>query len=318
VSNAPQPNSPHFGHRFDLSDEALSGELKKTAGKTPAHWSIEELLARHWQPVFEYAELWTVSDRAAGVLAASAFTRAFLDALRWPGPRTAWRPGLLLTVQRIVEEWAEDERRRAALRPALRPRGRPAAARLSVPADRRLINRAFHRLQERARCLLWHVEVEAEGLEVPATLLGLAPETAAAQLESARIRFREVCVEAHRELATHQTCLRFSRLLDVSVQRGGTHLVPDLQHHLSGCDHCRHTAEQLDHSGDRLGVLIAEAVLVWGARAYLASRPARGWSRTNGASGASHGSSGLRHGIHRRPSHGFRPHAGDSAPPLSA
>ncbi|MGW1747287.1 hypothetical protein ACWCRD_17100 [Streptomyces sp. NPDC002092] len=285
---------------------------------TLAHWSIEELLARHWQPVFEYAELWTVSDRAAGVLTASAFTRAFLDALRWPGPRTAWRPGLLLTVQRIVEEWAEDERRRSALRPALRPRGLSAAARLSVPADRRLINRAFHRLQERARCLLWHIEVEAEGLEVPAVLLGLPPETTEVQLESARVRFREACVEAHRELATHQTCLRFSRLLDVSVQRGGTHLVPDLQHHLTGCDHCRHAAEQLDHSGDRLGVLIAEAVLVWGARVYLGSRPARGWSQASRAPGASHSSWGLGHATHRRPADGLWSHAADATPPLSA
>ncbi|MCD9880188.1 hypothetical protein [Streptomyces guryensis] len=110
---------------------------------------------------------------------------------------------------------------------------------------------------------------------MPTALLGLAPETAAIRLESSRALFRQACVAAHRDLAPDETCLRFSRLLEVSVQRGGTHLVPDLQHHIASCTHCRYAAEQLDHAGDHLGLLIAEAVLIWGARPYLAWRPAR-------------------------------------------
>ncbi|WP_405657856.1 hypothetical protein [Streptomyces sp. NBC_00079] len=316
--DAPHPKSSHAGHQRDLSDEELTREVRKPSGNQPAHWSFEELLARHWQPVVEYAELCTVSDQAAGILSSAAFTRLFVGALRWSGPMAVWRPELLVTVDRIAAEWADDPRRQASLHPALRGRDEPSVARPSMPENRRLVYQAFQRLPEPARCLLWHAEVEAEGLEVPATLLGLTPMTAAAQLESSRVRFRAACVAAHRDLAAYEACLRFSRLLDVSVQRGGTHLVPDLQRHVADCSHCRYAAEQLDHSGDRVGVLIAEAVLDRAARAYLDSRPARRRAREAPAVSGPYGSSSPRYGARPRPSHGSWPDTVDSAPPLSA
>ncbi|MFF3565127.1 ricin-type beta-trefoil lectin domain protein [Streptomyces sp. NPDC002574] len=296
-------NSPHPGHLFDVSDEALSVELRNFSGKKALHQPFEELLARHWRPVFEYAELCAVSGHTAGILASAAFTRVFVDTLRLTGPSSAWRPELLVTVHRIAEEWATD-RRRASLHRGLRLRGDQADPRLAVPDNRRLVHRAFQRLPEPARCLLWHVEVDAENVAVPAALLGVGHEKAAGQLELARTRFREACVQAHRDLAPYESCLQFSRLLDISIHRGGAGLVPDLQRHIAKCDHCRYAAEQLDHSGDRLGALIAEAVLVWEARAYLDSRPARRAARDNDAAAAAAGRpggpAGPRHGGRRR------------------
>ncbi|MDX3076566.1 ricin-type beta-trefoil lectin domain protein [Streptomyces sp. MI02-7b] len=296
-------NSPHPGHLFDVPDEALSVELRNFSGKKAVHQPFEELLARHWRPVHEYAELCAVSGHTAGILASAAFTRVFVDTLRLTGPSSAWRPELLVTVHRIAEEWATD-RRRASLHRGLRMRGDQADPRLAVPDNRRLVHRAFQRLPEPARCLLWHVEVDAENLAVPAALLGVGQEKAAGQLELARTRFREACVQAHRDLAPYESCLQFSRLLDISIHRGGAGLVPDLQRHIAKCDHCRYAAEQLDHSGDRLGALIAEAVLVWEARAYLDSRPARRAARDNDAAaaqaGRSGGQAGRRHGGRRR------------------
>ncbi|MGW3248406.1 ricin-type beta-trefoil lectin domain protein [Streptomyces sp. NPDC001070] len=296
MKESPHPNSAHPGRLFGVPDEALSGEIGNSSGKNAAHQPFEELLARHWRPVFEYAELCTVSGHAAGILASAAFTRVFLDTLRLTGPTAAWRPELLITVHKIAEEWAED-RRRAWLHRRLRPRPDQTDPRLAIPENRRLAFRAFMRLPEPARCLLWHAEVDAEPLDVPAGLLGLEPEKAAAQLELARTRFREACVQAHRDLAPYEACLQFSRLLDISIHRGGAGLVPDLQRHIARCDHCRYAAEQLDHSGDRLGALIAEAVLVWEARGYLDSRPTRRAARGTDAGG---GSSGPRHGGRRR------------------
>ncbi|WP_240503273.1 RICIN domain-containing protein, partial [Streptomyces prasinopilosus] len=57
-------------------------------------------------------------------------------------------------------------------------------------------------------------------------------------------------------------------------RRGGT-LLPDVQRHLAECRYCRNAAEQLSHFEGELGTLIAEAVLGWGARRYLDSRPGR-------------------------------------------
>ncbi|MEU6344529.1 ricin-type beta-trefoil lectin domain protein [Streptomyces sp. NPDC046977] len=297
-------NSPHPGHLFDVPDEALSVELRNFSGKPAVHQPFEELLARHWRPVFEYAELCAVSGHTAGILASAAFTRVFVDTLRLTGPSAAWRPELLVTVHRIAEEWATD-RRRASLHRGLRLRGDQTDPRLAVPDNRRLVHRAFQRLPEPARCLLWHVEVDAETVAVPAALLGVGQEKAAGQLELARTRFREACVQAHRDLAPYESCLQFSRLLDISVHRGGAGLVPDLQRHIAKCDHCRYAAEQLDHSGDRLGTLIAEAVLVWEARTYLDSRPARRAARDNDAAAAAGGPSGPRHGGRRRKAGGL-------------
>ncbi|MPY63759.1 hydrolase, partial [Streptomyces spongiae] len=151
-----------------------------------------------------------------------------------------------------------------------------AAARLLPADDRKLVSRALHGLPERARCVLWHAEVEAEDPAVPAAILGVTPEDATVKATHARALLRDACMRAHRETAPDEECRRFSRLLDVALRRGDLGLDPDLREHLADCPHCRHTADQLDHSGSRLAVLLAEAVLGWGARAYLDSRPGRG------------------------------------------
>ena len=56
---------------------------------------------------------------------------------------------------------------------------------------------------------------------------------------------------------------------------GAGALLPDVEQHLLVCRHCRHAAEQLSHFEGELGVLLAEAVLGWGARRYPHSRPGR-------------------------------------------
>lgn len=256
-------------------DEELAVELRQRSGRGPADHPVGELLARHWVAVFSYARLCTSEPQYAGMLTSAAFARLFGEAQRKSGPTAAWRPHLLMTVRRIAGEWDADKRR-ALLNPRLLTADTErAAARLLPREDRLLVARAFHRLPERARCLLWHTEVEAEDLAIPSALLRLEPADAPAQLERARVQLRDACVEAHRELAPQEECRRFNRLLDVSIQRGGADLDRDLLRHMSRCPYCRHAADQLDQSGDRLSVLLAEGVLGWGARDYLGSRPGR-------------------------------------------
>ncbi|MCD9874488.1 RICIN domain-containing protein [Streptomyces guryensis] len=272
MKDAGLSNSPTPDRRFFVTDEQLSAELKKWTGTTPALQPVGELLDRHWEAAFAYARLCTDGAASAGMLTTAAFTRLFGETLRQNGPTSAWRPQLLVTVRRIAAEWDNDHRREH-LHPELCSEGGDrVAARLLPPSGRRLLSGAYQRLPQSARCVLWHVEVEAEPLEIPAGLLGIEDEDARVELERARERLREECLQVHRELAPEQECRRYLRMLDVTYRRGGVDIDPDLNAHLAGCRHCRQTADQLAQFNQGLGLALAEAVLGWGARAYVESR----------------------------------------------
>ncbi|MGW5639939.1 RNA polymerase sigma factor, partial [Streptomyces sp. NPDC003832] len=274
MHDAGSPNSAGSARPIELTDAQLSAELKNWTGASPALQPVGELLDRHWAAGFAYARLCTSSARAAGMLTTAAFTRLFGQTLRQSGPTSAWRPQLLVTVRRVAAEWDTDQRREL-LHPELRSDelgGDRVAARLLPPAHRRLLSGAYQRLPQAARCLLWHTEVEAEPLEIPAGLLGLDEAGARAELGRARDRLREECLQVHRELAPDQECRRYLRLLDVTYRRGGVGVDPDLSAHLDGCPHCTDTAAQLDSFNHGLGRALAEAVLGWGAAEYVESR----------------------------------------------
>ncbi|MFF1548491.1 ricin-type beta-trefoil lectin domain protein [Streptomyces sp. NPDC058291] len=282
VNDAGLSNSPS-ARRFDATDEQLSAQLKKWTGASPALHPVGELLDRHWEAAFAYARLCTDGERAAGMLTTAAFTRLFGETLRQNGPTAAWRPHLLVTVRRVAAEWDADGRR-DLLHPALRSEaegedddgmaGDRAAALMLPPVHRRMLSRAFQRLPESARCMLWHVEVEAEPLAVPGGLLGLEEDGARVELRRARERLREECLQVHRELATDDECHRYHRLLDVTCRRGGADLDPDLRRHLEQCRHCAHTADQLRQFEGLLGAALAEGILGWAAAAYVEVRMA--------------------------------------------
>ncbi|MFG2026419.1 ricin-type beta-trefoil lectin domain protein [Streptomyces sp. NPDC048825] len=237
----------------------------------------EQLLARHWAAVHSYARLCTSSTQYAGMLTTAAFTRLFGESGRRTGETVAWLPRLLVTVRAVAAEWDADHRR-SQLHPDLHSGpedGDRASVRLLPPENRRLVSRAFQELPEPARCILWHVEVEAEDLAIPAELLGLTAADAPAQLEKARELLRAGTLEAHSALAPREECRRYNRLLEASVRRSNTKTCRDLLRHMNKCGYCRYASDQLDQSGGRLPVLLAEAVLGWGARPYLDSRPGR-------------------------------------------
>ncbi|MFF7791017.1 ricin-type beta-trefoil lectin domain protein [Streptomyces sp. NPDC007991] len=275
MNDAGPSNSPGPARRIGATDEQLSAELRKWTGATPALHPVGELLDRHWEAASAYARLCTDGSRSAGILTTAAFTRIFGETLRQTGPTSAWRPHLLVTVRRIAAEWATDHRR-DMLHPELlsgTDEGKRVAARLLPQQHRRLLSGAFQRLPQSARCLLWHVEVEAEPLAVPAGLLGLDAEGARVELDRARDRLREESLQLHRELAPDEECRRYLRLLDVTYRRGGLGVDPDLRAHIQGCGHCSAAADQLGRFNHGLGLALAEAVLGWGGLEYAQSRP---------------------------------------------
>ncbi|MGC9539468.1 RICIN domain-containing protein [Streptomyces sp. UG1] len=290
----PRPPYPPPGGVPEESDEGLAARLRGRPDGEAAP-SVALLMARHWQPAHEYAVICLASPAEAANLVTAAAFHHVLDRLAMGEPAAALRPRLLVAVRDAVRQWSADERIAGVLPEVRKPAGGRGmrTAKSMTPENRKLADRSFQALPGVSRCLLWHTEVEAEPLSVPAGLLGMDTVTASAALEQARDKFREGCVHAHRELAPTKDCRFYNRLLDVPIRRGGA-LLPDVQQHLTECRYCRNAAEQLSHFEGGLGVLIAEAVLGWGARRYLDTRP----GRTRGSAPRARGSA--RHGSARR------------------
>ncbi len=224
----------------------------------------------------DYAVVCLTSACPTAHLVATAAFHDVLGRMAGGAVGSALRPHLLVAVRDIVRAWADDDAACATLPELRKPAGGRGlrATKPGTPERRQLAERAFRALPAASQCLLWHTEVEAEPINIPAGLLGIGPATAAAALEQARAQFRAGCVRAHRELAPSGECRFYNRLLDVPLRRGGT-LLPDVRRHLTVCAYCRHAAETFVLFDTRPGLLLAETVLGWGARRYLDSRPAR-------------------------------------------
>ncbi|MEU5665293.1 RICIN domain-containing protein [Streptomyces longwoodensis] len=271
----PRPPYPPPGGDSGESDESLAAGVRGGPDGEVAE-STALLIARHWRPVHDYAVICLASSGSVAAMVTGAAFHQVFDRLKLGEQGTALRPRLLVTVRDTVLLWSGTGRISGVL-PAL---GKPSgargmrAAKTLVPENRVLAERAYQGLPSVDRAVLWHVEVEAEPLGLAAALLGVDADTAAAALDQARDKLREGLVRAHRELAPSRDCRFYNRLLDVPLRRGAQ-LLPDVRRHLDACRYCRAAAEQLGHFDGRLGALLAEAVLGWGAGRYLESRPGR-------------------------------------------
>ncbi|WP_329223114.1 RICIN domain-containing protein [Streptomyces sp. NBC_01485] len=276
----PLPSYPPPGGGPAESDESLAAGIRGGADTEVAQ-STALLIARHWRPVHEYAVICLASSGSvASMLTAAAFHQV-LDRLKLGEAGTALRPRLLVTVRDMAHLWSCDEELSGVLPVLRKPAGARGmrAAKSMTPENRVLAERSFQGLPAVARCILWHVEVEAEQIGVVAGLLDMHVDDVSAALEQSRDKLREGVVRAHRDLAPNKDCGFYNRLLDGPIRRGGD-LLPDVRQHLDACRYCRSAAEQLGHFESGLGVLLAEAVLGWGARRYHDTRPGRTGQQT--------------------------------------
>ncbi|MGQ4386799.1 RICIN domain-containing protein [Streptomyces sp. SAS_270] len=269
------PYAPGPGAAAGESDESLAAQLRGRPEGEAAH-PVALLMARHWQSAHDYAVICLASSANVASMVTAASFHQVIDHLGQGDTGAAVRPDLLVAVRDTVRRWSAEERISGVLPDLRKPAGGRGmrAAKSMTAENRKLTERSFHALPGLARCLLWHTEVEAEHISVPAGLSGMDPDAASVALEGAREQFREALVRSHRELAPTKECRFNNRLLDVPIRRGGA-LLPDVQQHLLDCRYCRSAAEQLSHFEGGLGVLLADAVLGWGARRYLESRPGR-------------------------------------------
>jgi hypothetical protein len=271
----PLPDRPPGGY-FGESDEDLAAVLRD-GEEADTTRPVALLTARHWRPAFDYAVICLATSSQVASMVTEASFRHVLEGLGEGEQALALRPQLLVTVRDTVRTWAADDRMSEALPALKKPAGGRGmrAAKSMTAENRKLAEHAFLGLPGVARCLLWHTEVEAESLSVPAGLLGMDEPIAVAAWEQAREQFRQACLRAHLEFAPTRECGFHNRLLDAPIRRGGA-LLPDVQEHLSECSYCRYAAAQLSHFEGGLGLLIAESILGWGARRYYDSRRARG------------------------------------------
>ncbi|MFG2632391.1 hypothetical protein ACGFX8_00060 [Streptomyces sp. NPDC048362] len=277
---SPYPPRPPYPPLPGPSGESDGDLISRLAGPYVArHHAVAVLLARHWRAARDYAAVCLTSAGPTAHLVATAAFHQVFDRVSGAAVGCALRPRLLVAVRDTVRAWATDEGTCAAL-PELRKTagGRGlSATKPGTPERRQLAESAFQALPGGSQCLLWHTEVEAEPINIPAGLLGIDTATATVALERAREQFRSGCVRAHRELAPSTECRLYNRLLDVAMRRGGGNaLPPEVRRHLAVCRFCRYAAEQLAPFTDGLELLLAETVLGWGARRYLDIRPGRG------------------------------------------
>ncbi len=153
------------GHSFpQASDDGSDG-----AGPGRCY---EELYVEH-APAARGLALSMVPPDVADDIVAEAFARVLAAIRAGGGPDHAFRPYLLAAVRNLANDWIAARRRVTVIgdmgeepgdrsAPLISGFSRDAATEAEDRAEARLIVRAFSRLPERWRTVLWHLEVEGK------------------------------------------------------------------------------------------------------------------------------------------------------------
>jgi hypothetical protein len=140
--------------------------------------------------------------------------------------------------------------------------------------------RAFARLPERWRAVLWHTEVEGESPAQVAPLLGLTPNGVAALAYRARERLRQMYLQEHIAITEsprcHWTGTHLAGYVRAALARRDRSKVED---HLAECPRCQVLHRELSEENSGLRSVIAGLLLGGAAPAYLAERAGPGGRR---------------------------------------
>lgn len=156
------------------------------------------LYRRHVGSARAHARQRTGCAAEADDLVAEAFTRVFTTLLRGGGPDASFRAYLLTALRHVRADRARQDRRVELSDDMSRhdpgvPWEDPAVAGL----ESMLAARAFTRLPERWRTVLWRTEVEQQSPAEVARLLGLTPNGVSALAYRAREALREAYLQEH-------------------------------------------------------------------------------------------------------------------------
>ncbi|MEV0460506.1 sigma-70 family RNA polymerase sigma factor [Catellatospora methionotrophica] len=255
-----QPTDPN-------SDPQLISAVR--GGDTDAFGLLYE---RHFESARRLARVLSTDHADADDLIADTFTKVLAVLRKGGGPDTAFRAYLLTTMRHTRYDRARRERRVELTDDLTRyetaePVDDPTISRLETS----YAARAFNRLPERWRAVLWHTEVEGESPSQVAPLLGLTPNGVAALAYRARERLRQMYLQEHIALTGNPRChwtgahlAGYVRAALAKRDRG------KVDEHLSSCAECRRLHRELTEENAGLRNVVAPLLLGAAAPAYLA------------------------------------------------
>ncbi|GHJ50278.1 hypothetical protein Cs7R123_76200 [Catellatospora sp. TT07R-123] len=237
------------------------------------------LYRRHYDSARRLARVLHHDAAEADDLIAEAFAKVLAVLRGGGGPDSAFRAYLLTTMRHARYDRARREHRVELTDDLTRyetaqPVDDPTISRLETS----YAARAFARLPERWRAVLWHTEVEGETPAQIAPLLGLTPNGVAALAYRARERLRQMYLQEH--IATtgnprcHWTGAHLAGYVRAALARRDRTKVEE---HLTGCAECRRLHRELTEENSGLRGVLAPVLLGAAAAGYLASaaRPGR-------------------------------------------
>ena len=227
---------------MDKDDTELLSAVR--GGDTGAYGS---LYRRHAEAARRLAYRLAREPAEAEDLVAEAFAKVLAVMRRGEGPRQAFRAYLLTTLRHLRASRAGRDARVELTDDLTRyetcePFHDPTVAAL----DRRYAVRAFGKLPERWRTVLWHTEVEGDSTADVARLLGLTPGGVAVLAHRARERLRQMYLQEHirpaGRAAHHPAAQRLGSYL-----RGGlaSRERSKVATHLAHCRSCRRLQGEL-------------------------------------------------------------------------
>ncbi|ASO22542.1 RNA polymerase sigma factor (sigma-70 family) [Actinoalloteichus hoggarensis] len=242
------------------------------AGSVEAYGSLYE---RHVSAAYNLARQLARSPAERDDLVSDAFSKV-LDRLRaGNGPDIAFRAYLLTALRHAAYDRTRKERRVEVSEDVAAVPGVdvsvPFHDRPIAELERSLAARAFARLPERWRTVLWHMEVEGQSASTVAPLLGLTPNAVSALAYRAREGLRQSYLQVHLAETQTERCRAAVERLG-SWTRGGLSRreTTQVEAHLDDCARCRAlSVELIDLNGTlrEVGVLVLGA----GAGGYLAA-----------------------------------------------
>ncbi|WP_244870707.1 sigma-70 family RNA polymerase sigma factor [Catellatospora sp. IY07-71] len=230
------------------------------------------LYERHLESARRLARVLSDGHADADDLIADSFAKVFAVLRSGGGPDTAFRAYLLTTMRHTRYDRVRQDRRVELTDDLTRyeipePADDPTIARLETS----YAARAFARLPERWRAVLWHTEVEGESPAQIAPLLGLTPNGVAALAYRARERLRQMYLQEHIALTgnprCHWTGAHLAGYVRAALARRDRGKVDE---HLSTCAECRRLHRELTEENSGLRGVVAPLLLGAAAPAYLA------------------------------------------------
>jgi len=219
------------------------------------------LYRRHVESARTLARQLTGCPAEVDDLVAEAFTRLFSTLRRGGGPDSAFRAYLLTTLRNTLYDRARQDRRVELSDDMTRhDRGVPWEDTAVDGLESTLAARAFSRLPERWRIVLWRTEVKQESPAEVASLLGLTPNGVSALAYRAREGLRQAYLQEHlnsempdpyRGTAGHRATIDQLG----AWTRGGLSARQRVRvnSHLAACPSCRALAAELADVSDGLG-----------------------------------------------------------------